>query len=165
MITITKDSEVILEKGYGHRDLEKTMNITADTLFPLGSTTKQVGALLISQLIAEGKIPGILFDDQKELETGNSKGRPGVFVCFFALFVWYNFVRKIFMGYLYGHKIWLVYIRYPFVTPETSERIKMNIWIFCECICLFPGLLNLLENPGNRQTYSQKIQNFYFLSA
>jgi CubicO group peptidase (beta-lactamase class C family) len=55
-IAIVKGKEVILAKGYGHRDVEKQLPVTADTLFAIGSSTKAFTTFTLGTLVDEGKI-------------------------------------------------------------------------------------------------------------
>ena len=50
-LAIVKDDEVILQKGFGLRDVERNLPVTADTLFAIGSSTKSFTAMaaVISQ--------------------------------------------------------------------------------------------------------------------
>jgi CubicO group peptidase (beta-lactamase class C family) len=55
-LAIVKDDQVILQKGFGLRDVERKLPVTADTLFVIGSNTKSFTAMaaVISQ--DEGKL-------------------------------------------------------------------------------------------------------------
>ena len=53
-VTIIKDDEVLLRKGYGLRNVEKLLPVTTNTLFPVGSITKTFTSFLIGQLVDEG---------------------------------------------------------------------------------------------------------------
>lgn len=55
-IAIVKDGKVIHAKGYGHRDLAKKLEVTPDTLFAIGSTTKAITATTMGILADEGKL-------------------------------------------------------------------------------------------------------------
>jgi CubicO group peptidase (beta-lactamase class C family) len=50
-LAIVKDDEVIFQKGFGLRDVERNLPVTADTLFAIGSSTKSFTAMaaMISQ--------------------------------------------------------------------------------------------------------------------
>ena len=43
-------------KGYGYRDLEKRLPVTAKTVMPIGSITKSFTAVILAQLVDEGKL-------------------------------------------------------------------------------------------------------------
>lgn len=43
-------------KGYGYRDLEKRLPVTAETVMPIGSVTKSFTAVILAQLVDEGKL-------------------------------------------------------------------------------------------------------------
>jgi CubicO group peptidase (beta-lactamase class C family) len=53
---VAKDGKVILAKGYGMADREKSIPNTVDTRFQIGSVTKQFTSTAIMQLVAAGKI-------------------------------------------------------------------------------------------------------------
>ena len=55
-LAIVKDDKVILQKGFGLRDVERNLPVTADTVFAIGSATKAFTAMaaVISQ--DEGKL-------------------------------------------------------------------------------------------------------------
>jgi len=55
-IAIVKDKEVIYAKGFGLRDVEKQLPVTADTLFAIGSSSKAFTTFVLGALVDEGKI-------------------------------------------------------------------------------------------------------------
>ncbi|NIO28533.1 MAG: serine hydrolase [Candidatus Latescibacteria bacterium] len=55
-IAIVKDNEVMLCKGYGHRDIEKELPVTAETQFAIGSSSKAFTTLILGMLVEEGTI-------------------------------------------------------------------------------------------------------------
>jgi len=55
-IAIVRGKEVIWAKGYGYRDVEKQLPVTADTLFAIGSSTKAFTTFTLGTLVDEGKI-------------------------------------------------------------------------------------------------------------
>lgn len=55
-IAIVRGKEVIWAKGYGYRDAEKQLPVTADTLFAIGSSTKAFTTFTLGTLVDEGKI-------------------------------------------------------------------------------------------------------------
>ena len=55
-IGVVKDNNVILEKGYGYRDIKKKLPVTPHTLFAIGSSTKAFTAMAISMLIDDGRL-------------------------------------------------------------------------------------------------------------
>ncbi|PYT93627.1 MAG: hypothetical protein DMG36_08820 [Acidobacteria bacterium] len=55
-IAVVQDGKVIYAKGYGYRDLEQKLPVTAATLFPIGSITKSFTALTFAILKNEGKV-------------------------------------------------------------------------------------------------------------
>jgi len=60
-IGLVADDRIILSRGYGVRKVDEQLPVTKHTLFPIASCTKAFTALLLGQLIDEGKIA---FDDQ-----------------------------------------------------------------------------------------------------
>lgn len=55
-VAIVKDGQLVHAKGYGLRNVEKNLPVTADTLFAIGSNTKAFTAAGLSLLVAEGKL-------------------------------------------------------------------------------------------------------------
>lgn len=55
-IGIVKDDKVVLAKGYGFRDLDKKLPVTADTIFAIGSCTKAFTTFTMGTLVDEGKL-------------------------------------------------------------------------------------------------------------
>lgn len=55
-VAIVKDGEVIYEKGFGFRDVEKKLPVTSDTLFAIGSSTKAFTTFVMGTLVDEGKL-------------------------------------------------------------------------------------------------------------
>jgi CubicO group peptidase (beta-lactamase class C family) len=55
-IAVVKDKEVILAKGYGFRDVDGKLPVTADTLMAIGSSTKAFTAFALGALVDQGKI-------------------------------------------------------------------------------------------------------------
>lgn len=55
-IAISRDGEVLYEKGFGVRDLGTNEPITPSTMFGVASVTKSFTAVAIMQLAAEGKL-------------------------------------------------------------------------------------------------------------
>src|SRR5271170_5319264 len=52
---VVKD-KLVFAKGYGYRDLEKELPVTANTLFQIASNTKLFTATAIGFLVEEGKL-------------------------------------------------------------------------------------------------------------
>src|SRR5579885_1785195 len=50
-VGVVVDGKVVLAKGYGLRDKEKNLPVTAETLFPIGSCTKAFTTLILGQLV------------------------------------------------------------------------------------------------------------------
>jgi len=55
-IAIVKDGKVVLERGYGQRDVKGALAVDAATLFAIGSSTKAFTALDLALLVDEGKL-------------------------------------------------------------------------------------------------------------
>jgi CubicO group peptidase (beta-lactamase class C family) len=55
-LLVAKDGEVILHKGYGLADRERRLPITAQTVFDIGSITKQFTAAAILSLEEQGRL-------------------------------------------------------------------------------------------------------------
>ena len=53
---IVKDGQVIHQQGYGLRDVERKLPVTASSVFAYGSITKSLTVLLLHSLAAEGKL-------------------------------------------------------------------------------------------------------------
>lgn len=55
-LVIVKDDRVIYMKGFGHRDFERKIPVTPDTLFAIGSSSKAFTSMLIAMAADEGKL-------------------------------------------------------------------------------------------------------------
>jgi CubicO group peptidase (beta-lactamase class C family) len=55
-LALIKDGHIVLEKGYGFRDLEARVPVTIGTLFNIGSISKSFTALGIAQLVDQEKV-------------------------------------------------------------------------------------------------------------
>lgn len=55
-VGIVKDGKLIHAKGYGLRNVEKNLPVTADTLFAIGSNSKAFTAAGVALLVADGKL-------------------------------------------------------------------------------------------------------------
>ncbi len=55
-VGVIKGHQAVLQKGYGQRDLEQGLPVTANTLFAIGSTTKALTAATIGMLVDENKL-------------------------------------------------------------------------------------------------------------
>ncbi len=55
-LAIVKDGEVVLSKGYGFKNFEKQIPVTADTQFAIGSATKAFTALSVLMSQDQGKL-------------------------------------------------------------------------------------------------------------
>jgi len=73
-IVITRGDRVLLAKGYGYADLEHRIVAGPETIYEVGSTTKQFTAIAIMQLVEQGRVR--LEDDiSKYLPDFDTKGR------------------------------------------------------------------------------------------
>src|SRR5690606_13743103 len=55
-IGVVKDGKVILEKGYGIKEIGKQEKVDANTLFPIASNSKAFTATALALLVEEGKL-------------------------------------------------------------------------------------------------------------
>src|SRR5262249_53260607 len=55
-VGVVKDGHIVLARGYGFADLENDVPATAETVYRLGSITKQFTAMAIMLLAEEGKL-------------------------------------------------------------------------------------------------------------
>ena len=55
-ITVVKDGKVILKRGYGLRNVEKNLPMTAITLQPIASVTKSFTVASLATLVRDGKL-------------------------------------------------------------------------------------------------------------
>lgn len=55
-VAVVKDGRILLEKGYGVRELGRTEPVTANTLFGLGSITKTFTTATVARLVDAGKL-------------------------------------------------------------------------------------------------------------
>ena len=55
-IGVVKDGKVILEKGYGIKEIGKKEKVDANTLFPIASNSKAFTATALALLVEEGKL-------------------------------------------------------------------------------------------------------------
>ncbi|HET9266014.1 MAG TPA: serine hydrolase [Vicinamibacterales bacterium] len=55
-IAVVKDGQVVLAKGYGVRNIEKSLAVTPDTIFAIGSSTKAFTTMAMGMLVEEGKL-------------------------------------------------------------------------------------------------------------
>src|SRR2546422_1146275 len=71
-VGVVKAGELLLARGYGYADLEHSVPATAETVYQLGSLTKQFTALAILQLAERGKLS--LDDDLTKYLPGYPTG-------------------------------------------------------------------------------------------
>lgn len=55
-VAVVKDGKVVEVRGYGVREMGKSGNVDADTVFAIGSTTKAFTAAAVGQLVDAGKL-------------------------------------------------------------------------------------------------------------
>jgi len=55
-VAVIADGKLAWSKGFGQRNVEKNLPMTADTLLPIGSITKSFTTLLMGMLVDEGKL-------------------------------------------------------------------------------------------------------------
>ncbi|MEE8525443.1 MAG: serine hydrolase [Thermoanaerobaculia bacterium] len=55
-VAVVAGGEVVLAEGFGYRDLESQVPMTADTLFAVGSTTKAFTTTALGMLVDQGKL-------------------------------------------------------------------------------------------------------------
>ena len=55
-LAVVRDGKVVLAEGYGVRDREKNLPVTAETLFAIGSSSKAFTTAALGMLVDEGKI-------------------------------------------------------------------------------------------------------------
>lgn len=55
-VTVIRDGEVFLAEGFGLRNVEQKLPVTADTLFAIGSSTKAFTSFVLGTLVDEGKL-------------------------------------------------------------------------------------------------------------
>jgi CubicO group peptidase (beta-lactamase class C family) len=55
-VAVVKDGRIILERGYGHANLEHGVRITPSTVFDIASVSKQFAGLSIAMLVDQGRI-------------------------------------------------------------------------------------------------------------
>lgn len=55
-VGVIHKGDVILAGGYGYRDIEKKLPVTADTLFAIGSSTKAFTSFTVGLMVDDGKL-------------------------------------------------------------------------------------------------------------
>lgn len=55
-LTVVKDGKILRSQGYGYANLETRTKVTPETVFEVGSVTKQFTSTLILKLASEGKL-------------------------------------------------------------------------------------------------------------
>lgn len=140
-IAVVKDGETIFEGAYGMADLENDIPLTARSVFPIGSLTKQFTAMSVLLLEEEGKIS---LDD--------------------PLTRYYTDMPEVFRSVTVSHLIYqtsglsdylnliLLTGRDAFMDPNVSERMAWQ---------LIRSQEELIFSPGERFQYSNT--NYFLL--
>jgi len=55
-IAVIKDKDIVLAKGFGLRDMDGKLPVTADTIMAIGSSTKAFTAFALGTLVDQGKV-------------------------------------------------------------------------------------------------------------
>ena len=55
-VCIVKNEEIVWSRGFGYADIEKQIPATEDTSFHIASLTKTFAAIIVMQLVQEGKL-------------------------------------------------------------------------------------------------------------
>ena len=55
-VALIEDGELVCTEGYGRRNVEEDLPMTADTVLPIGSITKTFTSLALAMLADEGKL-------------------------------------------------------------------------------------------------------------
>jgi CubicO group peptidase (beta-lactamase class C family) len=55
-LAMVVDGEIIFAKGFGYRNVDAQLPTTADTIYPIASTTKAFTATLVGMLVDDGKL-------------------------------------------------------------------------------------------------------------
>jgi CubicO group peptidase (beta-lactamase class C family) len=81
-VAVVQDGQVLFSEGFGLRNLEQNLPVTADTLFPIASCTKAFTAMSAGLLVDEGR-PGFSIRFKQDSEghvIGASVVQPGMVV-------------------------------------------------------------------------------------
>src|SRR5204862_6410528 len=55
-VVVVRDEEVLLCEGFGQRNIDEDLPVTAQTLMPIGSSTKTFTAAVCAALVDEGQL-------------------------------------------------------------------------------------------------------------
>src|SRR5258706_8303116 len=55
-LAVVAGDKLVYAKGFGYRDLGRRLATTANTRYPIASTTKTINATLIGMLVDDGKL-------------------------------------------------------------------------------------------------------------
>ena len=55
-VALLRDGEIVYRRGYGSRDVERSLPATPDTLYGIGSCTKSFICLAVMQLVQDGEL-------------------------------------------------------------------------------------------------------------
>ena len=76
-MAVVKDGQVVLERGWGVRELGKPGQVDAHTLFAIASNTKAFTAASLAMLADEGRpVPYTHLDVYKRQEQGPGQAAP-----------------------------------------------------------------------------------------
>ena len=56
IVSVVKDGQIVVAKGYGYADVEQRTPMRADTIFAPGSVAKLVTWTAVMQLVEQGKL-------------------------------------------------------------------------------------------------------------
>lgn len=55
-VAVVADGEIVLSRGFGHRDVEKELPVTPHTVFAIGSSTKAMTTTVLGSLVDDGLV-------------------------------------------------------------------------------------------------------------
>lgn len=158
-VAVQQGAKVIYSKGFGYADVEHRVPVTPETVFPIGSITKTMTGLAVTQLITEGKI---------DLDAPAGKYVPGL----------PSPVRDALVRHLLNHTSGIVnYTELP-QFPRDSERSvtreEVLSWFSTKPLQFKPGsrysytnsgtfLLGLIIEHVTGQSYDEYIQRHVFI--
>lgn len=118
-VAVARDGQILFSGGYGHADVESGVAPTAETVYRIGSVTKQMTAAVIMRLVEQGKIS---LDDPitKYMPQYPTQG------------------HTITIRHLLNHTSGIAGIRARQVDEKTRQRLKMDL-SRAEILELFTG--------------------------
>ncbi len=142
-VLVSDGGKIIFQKGYGYANFEWEIPNTSDTKFKLGSITKQFTAMLIMQLVEDGKI---------SLQAKLSHYLP---------YYRKDIGNKITIHHLLTHTSGIPSL-YSKDYPEFENALRKNPYSVDEIIKKFRSE-NLMFEPGSAHHYSNS--GYYILGA